>query len=134
MSLPMARCLTLLGLLHLFSVRLLTLCLFLMLVLMAEATSNRQGIYINRQFNIFWTYSRKRNIYLTTIWCLTDVHRCHQCWRAGRQTGLHKTLFKQLIHRTAQTECLAERIRTSNHRSVPPVSGMQSYLLCTYTN
>src|SRR5437762_9948010 len=64
MSLPMARCLTLLGLLHLFSVRLLTLCLFLMLVLMAEATSNRQGIYINRQFNIFWTYSRKRNIYL----------------------------------------------------------------------
>ena len=39
----------------------LTFGLVLMVVLMAEAASNRQGVLINSQFNIFWSHSWKRN-------------------------------------------------------------------------
>src|SRR5258708_21079062 len=99
---------------------LLALHLVLTLVLSTVATSNRQGVLINCQFNIFRPHPWERNIHLIAIRRLTNVHRCHLSCCARHHTGIHKALFKQLIHRTAKAECLAERIVTSNHRSVPP--------------
>src|SRR6266581_1956019 len=58
----------------------LTFGLVLMLVLMAVTTSNRQGVLINGQFNIFWSHSWKRNIHLITVFRFTDIHRCHLRW------------------------------------------------------
>jgi hypothetical protein len=57
---------------------LLALGLFLMLILMAVATSNRQGVLIGQEFNIFRSHPWERNIHLVAILRLTDVHRCHQ--------------------------------------------------------
>src|SRR2546422_14795 len=83
-SLPMTIRLPLLGLLPrlwlallLLALR-LTLGLVLMLVLMAVAPSNRQGVLINREFNIFRSHPWERNIHLIAVIRFTDIHRCHQ--------------------------------------------------------
>src|SRR6266700_7377980 len=70
-------------LLHLWLTLLLglpTLWLVLMLVLMTIMTSNRQGVLVNRQFNIFWSHPWQCHIHLIAILCLADVHRYHQRW------------------------------------------------------
>src|SRR6266567_2006140 len=65
----------------------------LMLVLIAVATSNRQGVLINRDFDIFRAHPRQRNVHLVAIRRLTDVHWCYQrC--ARHQTGIHNALVK----------------------------------------
>ena len=91
LRLLLALCLTRLRLL--LALR-LTLGLVLMLVLMAEATSNRQGVLINRQFNIFRSHPWKRNIHLIAILCLTNVHRCQLRCCARHHIGSHKALFE----------------------------------------
>src|SRR6266571_1324048 len=58
----------------------LTFGLVLMVVLMAEAASNRQVVLINSQFNIFWSHSWKRNIHLIAVIRFTNIHRCKHSW------------------------------------------------------
>src|SRR6266516_1796626 len=79
-ALCLARLLPPLGLallLRLLTLR-LTLGLVLVLVLMTVATSNRQGVLIDQQFDIFGSHSWECHIHLVAILRLTDVHRCHQ--------------------------------------------------------
>ena len=71
--------------LHLTRLRLLlalhlTFGLMQMLVLVTEATSNRQGVLIHGQFNIFGSHSWKSHIHLVAIARFTDIHRRHQRW------------------------------------------------------
>jgi hypothetical protein len=72
----------------------LTLLLFPMLVLITIATSNCQGVLINRDFDVFWPHSWESNIYLIAIRRFTDIHRCyHRCY-TWQHTGVHEALVK----------------------------------------